>query len=168
MWQMVLPWNLFMLTWKLTYLVHFRCRPDWEDWYLKIQSTKNCGTKPWSYCLTDEMWVLLTIFPHHSVCCHRFTFIKSEPVCRYTLIRFSFIILQSFLKKVEELFLCIVCSGRLKIPITLQCSHSFCSQCLFKLLSSHLYRCPLCRQYAVSERCLNVNKTLSDILERLF
>ncbi len=55
-----------------------------------------------------------------------------------------------FLEKLEEEFLCCICSDELKDPVGLPCLHGFCFKCLEECHKSRpdkaRVECPICRQ----------------------
>ncbi|XP_028270021.1 nuclear factor 7, brain-like [Parambassis ranga] len=66
---------------------------------------------------------------------------------------------------VENYLSCFVCSETLKDPVTLSCSHSFCSSCLQKFWEQTKNKhCPICKRRSSKEDpCINISlKELAD------
>ncbi|KAM4746224.1 zinc-binding protein A33-like [Anableps anableps] len=60
---------------------------------------------------------------------------------------------------------CPVCSGTLKDPVSLSCSHNFCSSCLHRFWQETGNKnCPVCRRRS-SKESLSVNYTLKELAD---
>ncbi|XP_014836021.1 PREDICTED: E3 ubiquitin-protein ligase UHRF1 [Poecilia mexicana] len=73
-----------------------------------------------------------------------------------------------FLTKVEEVFLCICCQEVVFQPITTECQHNVCKECLQRSFRAEVYTCPACRHDLGKNYSMSVNKDLQDILSQLF
>uniref|UniRef100_A0A8C6NZA7 E3 ubiquitin-protein ligase UHRF n=1 Tax=Nothobranchius furzeri TaxID=105023 RepID=A0A8C6NZA7_NOTFU len=73
-----------------------------------------------------------------------------------------------FLNKVEEVFLCICCQEVVFQPITTECQHNVCRECLQRSFRAEVYTCPACRHDLGKNYPMSVNKPLQDILTQLF
>uniref|UniRef100_H2TMV8 E3 ubiquitin-protein ligase UHRF n=1 Tax=Takifugu rubripes TaxID=31033 RepID=H2TMV8_TAKRU len=73
-----------------------------------------------------------------------------------------------FLSKVEEVFLCICCQEVVDQPITTECQHNVCRECLQRSFKAEVYTCPACRHDLGKNYSMAVNKSLQDILNQLF
>ncbi|KAK1896909.1 E3 ubiquitin-protein ligase UHRF1 [Dissostichus eleginoides] len=73
-----------------------------------------------------------------------------------------------FLNKVEEVFLCICCQEVVFQPITTECQHNVCRECLQRSFKADVHTCPACRYDLGKNYSMNINKTLQDILIQFF
>uniref|UniRef100_A0A671UE37 E3 ubiquitin-protein ligase UHRF n=1 Tax=Sparus aurata TaxID=8175 RepID=A0A671UE37_SPAAU len=73
-----------------------------------------------------------------------------------------------FLNKVEEVFLCICCQEVVFQPITTECQHNVCRECLQRSFKAEVYTCPACRHDLGKNYSMAVNKSLQDILNQFF
>lgn len=73
-----------------------------------------------------------------------------------------------FLNKVEEVFLCICCQEVVYQPITTECQHNVCRECLQRSFKADVYTCPACRHDLGKNYSMAVNKPLQLILTQLF
>lgn len=73
-----------------------------------------------------------------------------------------------FLSKVEEVFLCICCQEVVYQPITTECQHNVCRECLQRSFKAEVYTCPACRHDLGKNYSMAVNKSLQDILSQFF
>ncbi|XP_056646054.1 E3 ubiquitin-protein ligase UHRF1-like [Diorhabda sublineata] len=73
-----------------------------------------------------------------------------------------------YLAKVEEVFKCICCQEIVYEPITTECKHNFCQECLKRAFKLELYTCPCCRFDLGKDYKLIVNLNLSKALKLLF
>lgn len=73
-----------------------------------------------------------------------------------------------FLNKVEEVFLCICCQEVVYQPITTECQHNVCRECLQRSFRAEVYTCPACRHDMGKNYSMNVNKPLQAILTQFF
>uniref|UniRef100_A0A8C9S0N5 E3 ubiquitin-protein ligase UHRF n=1 Tax=Scleropages formosus TaxID=113540 RepID=A0A8C9S0N5_SCLFO len=73
-----------------------------------------------------------------------------------------------FLNKVEEVFLCICCQEVVYQPVTTECQHNVCKECLQRSFKAEVYTCPACRHDLGKNNPMNVNKPLQGILNLFF
>ncbi|XP_054280834.1 E3 ubiquitin-protein ligase UHRF1-like [Macrosteles quadrilineatus] len=73
-----------------------------------------------------------------------------------------------FLSKVEETFTCICCTELVYKPVTTDCSHNFCLDCLKRSFNADVQTCPTCRNPLEKQILNNVNSSLQDVLDILF
>uniref|UniRef100_A0A9J7YRH2 E3 ubiquitin-protein ligase UHRF n=1 Tax=Cyprinus carpio carpio TaxID=630221 RepID=A0A9J7YRH2_CYPCA len=73
-----------------------------------------------------------------------------------------------FINKVEEVFLCICCQEVVYQPITTECQHNVCRECLQRSFKAEVYTCPACRHDLGKNYQMTVNKSLQAILTQLF
>ncbi|KAM6963306.1 LOW QUALITY PROTEIN: E3 ubiquitin-protein ligase UHRF1 [Aplochiton taeniatus] len=73
-----------------------------------------------------------------------------------------------FLSKVEEVFLCICCQEVVYKPITTECQHNVCRECLQRSFRAEVYTCPACRHDMGKNYGMSVNKPLQAILNQFF
>uniref|UniRef100_A0A673WU46 E3 ubiquitin-protein ligase UHRF n=1 Tax=Salmo trutta TaxID=8032 RepID=A0A673WU46_SALTR len=73
-----------------------------------------------------------------------------------------------FLNKVEEVFLCICCQEVVFQPITTECQHNVCRECLQRSFKAEVYSCPACRHDLGKNNPMSVNKPLQAILNQFF
>jgi len=71
-------------------------------------------------------------------------------------------------KALEEEFTCIICQELMVHASTLECSHSFCSECLEEWLNQKKI-CPMCRKPCNGKavRALNLDNVIEKIVERM-
>uniref|UniRef100_A0A8C7PE91 E3 ubiquitin-protein ligase UHRF n=1 Tax=Oncorhynchus mykiss TaxID=8022 RepID=A0A8C7PE91_ONCMY len=79
-----------------------------------------------------------------------------------------FLHFQKFLSKVEEVFLCICCQEVVFQPITTECQHNVCRECLHRSFKAEVYSCPACRHDLGKNNPMSVNKPLQAILNQFF
>uniref|UniRef100_A0A8C7G188 E3 ubiquitin-protein ligase UHRF n=1 Tax=Oncorhynchus kisutch TaxID=8019 RepID=A0A8C7G188_ONCKI len=79
-----------------------------------------------------------------------------------------FLHFQKFLSKVEEVFLCICCQEVVFQPITTECQHNVCRECLQRSFKAEVYSCPACRHDLGKNNPMSVNKPLQAILNQFF
>ncbi|KAA8589468.1 hypothetical protein FQN60_012833 [Etheostoma spectabile] len=73
-----------------------------------------------------------------------------------------------FLNKVEEVFLCICCQEVVYQPITTECQHNVCRECLQRSFRADVYTCPACRHDLGKNYSMTINQSLQDILNQFF
>ncbi|XP_056132833.1 E3 ubiquitin-protein ligase UHRF1 [Lampris incognitus] len=73
-----------------------------------------------------------------------------------------------FINKVEEIFLCICCQEVVFLPITTECQHNVCKECLQRSFKADVYSCPACRHDLGKNYPMSVNKSLQAILNQFF
>uniref|UniRef100_A0A8C1F9R9 E3 ubiquitin-protein ligase UHRF n=1 Tax=Cyprinus carpio carpio TaxID=630221 RepID=A0A8C1F9R9_CYPCA len=69
---------------------------------------------------------------------------------------------------VFEVFLCICCQEVVYQPITTECQHNVCRECLQRSFKAEVYTCPACRHDLGKNYQMTVNKSLQAILTQLF
>uniref|UniRef100_A0A8C2PVV7 E3 ubiquitin-protein ligase UHRF n=1 Tax=Cyprinus carpio TaxID=7962 RepID=A0A8C2PVV7_CYPCA len=72
------------------------------------------------------------------------------------------------LRYLEEVFLCICCQEVVYQPITTECQHNVCRECLQRSFKAEVYTCPACRHDLGKNYQMTVNKPLQAILTQLF
>ncbi|XP_050541918.1 E3 ubiquitin-protein ligase UHRF1-like [Daktulosphaira vitifoliae] len=75
---------------------------------------------------------------------------------------------KAFLDRVEETFLCICCQDIVFEPITTDCSHNICKECLKRSFNAEVYQCPSCRSELGKSYSMTINSNLAEILLYLF
>ncbi|KAG9343246.1 hypothetical protein JZ751_014226 [Albula glossodonta] len=73
-----------------------------------------------------------------------------------------------FLSKVEEVFVCICCQEVVYQPVTTECQHNVCKECLQRSFKAEVYTCPACRHDLGKDYPMKVNQPLQAILSQLF
>lgn len=73
-----------------------------------------------------------------------------------------------FLNKVEEVFMCICCQELLHLPVTTECKHNVCKDCLKRSFNSEIYTCPYCRFELGQNYKSVINNPLTEVLKVLF
>lgn len=71
---------------------------------------------------------------------------------------------QEYLKKVQDIFICICCQEVAYKPVTTECKHNICISCLKRSFLSEIYTCPYCRFNLGSDYNMKINKSLSKAL----
>ncbi|KAG5272990.1 hypothetical protein AALO_G00171520 [Alosa alosa] len=74
----------------------------------------------------------------------------------------------SFLKKVEQIFMCVCCQELAYQPITTTCLHNVCKSCLQRSFRAEVYSCPACRHDLGKDYVMILNKTLQQLLDQFF
>ena len=73
-------------------------------------------------------------------------------------------------EKKNDLYDCNICfdpyDDKIKIPIILKCSHTFCKECMTKMLSNRNTKCPICKMNSINGD-LTVNRSCLDLIEHL-
>nr|CAH7747231.1 unnamed protein product [Callosobruchus chinensis] len=75
---------------------------------------------------------------------------------------------EHFLSVVQDVFMCVCCQEVVKIPVTTECKHNVCRDCLMRSFEFEIYSCPCCRYNLGEGYLLVVNNNLGAALERLF
>uniref|UniRef100_A0A8C6NZ58 E3 ubiquitin-protein ligase UHRF n=1 Tax=Nothobranchius furzeri TaxID=105023 RepID=A0A8C6NZ58_NOTFU len=114
--------------------------------------------------------IILFLFLSGYFACFIFanTMYRSEPMLILTRNFNLLLVLIKFLNKVEEVFLCICCQEVVFQPITTECQHNVCRECLQRSFRAEVYTCPACRHDLGKNYPMSVNKPLQDILTQLF
>lgn len=79
-----------------------------------------------------------------------------------------FLFLQQFLNSVQEKFECVCCQELVCKPVTTECKHSVCHQCLLGSFKAEVFSCPACRYDLGRDYTMKVNKPLDQVLIKLF
>ncbi|KAL2099606.1 hypothetical protein ACEWY4_004000 [Coilia grayii] len=74
----------------------------------------------------------------------------------------------NFLKKVEQMFMCVCCQELAYQPITTICLHNVCKSCLQRSFRAEVYSCPACRHDLGKDYVMILNKTLQQLLDQFF
>ncbi|CAL9695451.1 unnamed protein product [Knipowitschia caucasica] len=73
-----------------------------------------------------------------------------------------------FLTHVEEVFLCICCQEVVFQPITTECHHNVCRECLQRSFRADVFTCPACRHDLGKNYSMAINQSLQDLLNQFF
>ncbi|XP_032873854.1 E3 ubiquitin-protein ligase UHRF2 isoform X2 [Amblyraja radiata] len=73
-----------------------------------------------------------------------------------------------FLRKTEQIFMCICCQELVFQPITTECQHNVCKSCLQRSFRAQVYTCPACRHELGKDYNMVPNKILQSILDQFF
>ncbi|XP_034047810.1 E3 ubiquitin-protein ligase UHRF2-like [Thalassophryne amazonica] len=74
----------------------------------------------------------------------------------------------NFLRKMEQIFMCVCCQELAFQPITTVCSHNVCKTCLQRSFRAKVYTCPACRHDLGKDYIMTQNKTLQLLLDQFF
>ncbi|XP_061703665.1 E3 ubiquitin-protein ligase UHRF2-like [Syngnathoides biaculeatus] len=74
----------------------------------------------------------------------------------------------NFLRKMEQIFMCVCCQELAFQPITTVCSHNVCKTCLQRSFRAEVYTCPACRHDLGKDYVMTQNKTLQVLLDQFF
>uniref|UniRef100_A0AAQ6APW4 E3 ubiquitin-protein ligase UHRF n=1 Tax=Amphiprion ocellaris TaxID=80972 RepID=A0AAQ6APW4_AMPOC len=74
----------------------------------------------------------------------------------------------NFLRKMEQIFMCVCCQELAFQPITTVCSHNVCKTCLQRSFRAKVYTCPACRHDLGKDYVMTQNKTLQILLDQFF
>ncbi|XP_030598183.1 E3 ubiquitin-protein ligase UHRF2 isoform X3 [Archocentrus centrarchus] len=74
----------------------------------------------------------------------------------------------NFLRKMEQIFMCVCCQELAFQPITTICSHNVCKTCLQRSFRAKVYTCPACRHDLGKDYVMTQNKTLQMLLDQFF
>ncbi|KAL4617361.1 E3 ubiquitin-protein ligase UHRF2 [Arapaima gigas] len=74
----------------------------------------------------------------------------------------------NFLKKVEQIFMCVCCQELAFQPVTTVCQHNVCKTCLQRSFRAEVYTCPACRHDLGKDYVMVLNKTLQMLLDQFF
>lgn len=75
---------------------------------------------------------------------------------------------QQFLQKVQDIFMCICCQELVYLPVTTDCKHNVCKECLKRSFLAQIYSCPLCRFELGQKYKMHINDNLQKALMALF
>ncbi|XP_072294857.1 E3 ubiquitin-protein ligase UHRF1 [Eucyclogobius newberryi] len=73
-----------------------------------------------------------------------------------------------FLTQVEEVFHCICCQEVVFQPITTECQHNVCKECLQRSFRADVFTCPACRHDLGKNYSMAINQSLQEILNQFF
>ncbi|XP_067278852.1 E3 ubiquitin-protein ligase UHRF2-like isoform X2 [Pseudorasbora parva] len=74
----------------------------------------------------------------------------------------------NFLRKVEQMFMCVCCQELSFQPVTTECSHNVCKTCLQRSFRAEVFTCPACRHDLGKDYAMTLNKTLQLLLDQFF
>ncbi|XP_040013242.1 E3 ubiquitin-protein ligase UHRF2-like isoform X2 [Xiphias gladius] len=74
----------------------------------------------------------------------------------------------NFLRKMEQIFMCVCCQELAFQPITTVCSHNVCKTCLQRSFRAKVYTCPACRHDLGKDYVMTQNKMLQMLLDQFF
>ncbi|XP_027137982.1 E3 ubiquitin-protein ligase UHRF2 isoform X2 [Larimichthys crocea] len=74
----------------------------------------------------------------------------------------------NFLRKMEQIFMCVCCQELAFQPITTVCSHNVCKTCLQRSFRAKVYTCPACRHDLGKDYIMIQNVTLQMLLDQFF
>uniref|UniRef100_A0A3Q3JH40 E3 ubiquitin-protein ligase UHRF n=1 Tax=Monopterus albus TaxID=43700 RepID=A0A3Q3JH40_MONAL len=74
----------------------------------------------------------------------------------------------NFLRKMEQIFMCVCCQELAFQPITTVCLHNVCKTCLQRSFRAKVYTCPACRHDLSKDYVMTQNKTLQMLLDQFF
>ncbi|CAJ1070214.1 LOW QUALITY PROTEIN: E3 ubiquitin-protein ligase UHRF1 [Xyrichtys novacula] len=74
----------------------------------------------------------------------------------------------NFLRKMEQIFMCVCCQELAFQPITTVCSHNVCKSCLQRSFKAQVYTCPACRHDLGKDYVMTQNTTLQLLLDQFF
>lgn len=74
----------------------------------------------------------------------------------------------NFLRKVEQIFMCVCCQELAFQPVTTVCLHTVCKTCLQRSFRAEVYTCPACRHDLGKDYVMVLNKTLQVLLDQFF
>ncbi|XP_045145267.1 E3 ubiquitin-protein ligase UHRF2 [Echinops telfairi] len=74
----------------------------------------------------------------------------------------------NFLKKLEQSFMCVCCQELVHQPVTTECLHNVCKDCLQRSFKAHVFSCPACRHDLGQEYVMIPNENLQTLLDLFF
>ncbi|XP_075595606.1 E3 ubiquitin-protein ligase UHRF2 isoform X3 [Balearica regulorum gibbericeps] len=74
----------------------------------------------------------------------------------------------SFLKKLEQSFMCVCCQELVYQPVTTECLHNVCKSCLQRSFRAEVFTCPACRYDLGKGYTMVPNKILQTLLDQFF
>ncbi|XP_054365190.1 E3 ubiquitin-protein ligase UHRF2 isoform X6 [Mirounga angustirostris] len=76
--------------------------------------------------------------------------------------------LQNFLKKLEQSFMCVCCQELVYQPVTTDCLHNVCKDCLQRSFKAQVFSCPACRHDLGQNYLMIPNEILQTLLDLFF
>ncbi|XP_036187008.1 E3 ubiquitin-protein ligase UHRF2 isoform X4 [Myotis myotis] len=76
--------------------------------------------------------------------------------------------LQNFLKKLEQSFMCVCCQELVYQPVTTDCLHNVCKDCLQRSFKAQVFSCPACRHDLGQNYIMIPNEILQTLLDLFF
>ncbi|XP_075864804.1 E3 ubiquitin-protein ligase UHRF2 isoform X2 [Microcebus murinus] len=74
----------------------------------------------------------------------------------------------NFLKKLEQSFMCVCCQELVYQPVTTECFHNVCKDCLQRSFKAQVFSCPACRHDLGQNYIMIPNEILQTLLELFF
>lgn len=74
----------------------------------------------------------------------------------------------NFLKKLEQSFMCVCCQELVYQPVTTECFHNVCKDCLQRSFKAQVFSCPACRHDLGQNYIMTLNETLQTVLDLFF
>ncbi|XP_062268939.1 E3 ubiquitin-protein ligase UHRF2-like [Platichthys flesus] len=74
----------------------------------------------------------------------------------------------NFLRKMEQIFMCVCCQELAYQPVTTACSHNVCKDCLQRSFRAQVFTCPACRHDLGKDYAMTQNKMLQMLLDQFF
>lgn len=74
----------------------------------------------------------------------------------------------NFLRKMEQIFMCVCCQELAFQPITTVCVHNVCKTCLQRSFRAKVYTCPACRHDLGKDFVMSQNVTLQVLLDQFY
>ncbi|MCI4386650.1 hypothetical protein PGIGA_G00064940 [Pangasianodon gigas] len=74
----------------------------------------------------------------------------------------------NFLRKVEQIFMCVCCQELAYQPVTTPCQHNVCKTCLHRSFRAEVFTCPACRYDLGKDYVMVLNKNLQQLLDQFF
>ncbi|KAK2827342.1 hypothetical protein Q7C36_018268 [Tachysurus vachellii] len=74
----------------------------------------------------------------------------------------------NFLRKVEQIFMCVCCQELAYQPVTTPCQHNVCKTCLHRSFRAEVFTCPACRYDLGKDYIMVLNKNLQQLLDQFF
>ncbi|XP_020919601.1 E3 ubiquitin-protein ligase UHRF2 isoform X2 [Sus scrofa] len=74
----------------------------------------------------------------------------------------------NFLKKLEQSFMCVCCQELVYQPVTTDCLHNVCKDCLQRSFKAQVFSCPACRHDLGQNYIMIPNKILQTLLDLFF
>lgn len=74
----------------------------------------------------------------------------------------------NFLKKLEQSFMCVCCQELVYQPVTTDCLHNVCKDCLQRSFKAQVFSCPACRHDLGQNYIMIPNEILQTLLDLFF